>query len=121
MMPSHDRRCQPESTQEEKSVGADLLDAGGGRTGEHPRRGARQPLATACRRAIIEPPPQPSFPGEPDMSEHLSRRRFLHTTAAVAAASLTDALPAAQPPARADRIRLGVIGVANRGADNLAG
>ncbi len=57
------------------------------------------------------------------MRQRLSRRRFLQTTAAVAASAyVTGTTDAAQrQPARSDRLRLGVIGVANRGGANLAG
>src|SRR5262245_38375953 len=57
------------------------------------------------------------------MSSRLSRRRFLQASAAVtASAAFAEARTAAQPPpARADRIRLGIIGVAGRGGANLAG
>ncbi|MCC6418624.1 MAG: Gfo/Idh/MocA family oxidoreductase [Gemmataceae bacterium] len=55
------------------------------------------------------------------MPGSLSRRRFLQSTAAAAAAAtFADSLPAAQP-ARADRLRLAVIGVDGRGAANLGG
>jgi predicted dehydrogenase len=47
---------------------------------------------------------------------NLSRRRFLATSAGLAAAALCEA---AQPPM--DRVRLGIIGVAGRGAENLSG
>jgi predicted dehydrogenase len=54
------------------------------------------------------------------MTDRLSRRRFLQAGAAVtAAAILPDALPAAQPP-RADRLRIGIIGVAGQGGYNLS-
>jgi predicted dehydrogenase len=57
------------------------------------------------------------------MSRRLTRRHFLHETAALAAASaLPGLLPAADgkaPPG--ERVNLGVIGVSGRGADNLAG
>jgi predicted dehydrogenase len=57
------------------------------------------------------------------MSRRLTRRHFLRQSAALAAAAgLPGLLPAADkkaPPT--ERVRLGVIGVAGRGADNLAG
>jgi predicted dehydrogenase len=49
------------------------------------------------------------------MTRRLTRRRFLQGSAALAASA---ALPALQP--RADRIRLGIIGVAGQGAYNLS-
>jgi predicted dehydrogenase len=57
------------------------------------------------------------------MSDRLTRRRFLRQTAALgAAAALTGRLHAdSKTPAPNDRLRLAVIGVANRGADNLKG
>ena len=54
------------------------------------------------------------------MTDRLTRRRFLQSSAALAAsAAMADTLPAAQP-ARADRIRLGIIGVAGQGAYNFS-
>jgi predicted dehydrogenase len=57
------------------------------------------------------------------MSQRQSRRRFLHEAAGLtAAAALAGSLPAAEkkaPPS--ERLNLGVIGVDNRGAANLAG
>src|SRR3954454_6583295 len=57
------------------------------------------------------------------MPNRLTRRRFLGETAALtAAAAVAAGLPAAgkkAPPG--ERLNLGVIGVAGRGADNLAG
>jgi predicted dehydrogenase len=53
----------------------------------------------------------------------LSRRRFLHTAATgLSAAALASSLPASDKKSPAsERVRLGVIGVAGRGADNLKG
>ncbi len=52
--------------------------------------------------------------------QKLNRRHFLTTTAGLGAAALTEGLTAAsQPPA--DRVRLAIVGVAGRGADNLRG
>jgi predicted dehydrogenase len=55
------------------------------------------------------------------MTRRLTRRRFLHDSAALAAAALLAPAVTAAQPARADRIRLGVVGLANRGRDNLLG
>jgi predicted dehydrogenase len=57
------------------------------------------------------------------MSRRMTRRHFLRETAALAAAAgLPGLLPAADKPAPpGERVNLGVIGVAGRGADNLAG
>ncbi len=54
---------------------------------------------------------------------HPSRRRFLHAAATgLSAAAFTRALPAAgDKVSPAGRLRVGVIGVSGRGADNLAG
>jgi predicted dehydrogenase len=56
------------------------------------------------------------------LSRSLNRRRFLQSSAALAAsAALADALPAGQQqPPRADRLRLGIIGVGGQGAYNLS-
>src|SRR5262245_32679073 len=57
-------------------------------------------------------------PGDPAMPHRPSRRCFLQSTAALTASA---ALAAAQPrPAPADRIRLGIIGVAGQGGYNLS-
>ena len=54
------------------------------------------------------------------MTARMNRRRFLHTTAGLAAASSLPSLTQAQEPvAPMDRIRVGVIGVAARGGANL--
>ncbi|HYT93876.1 MAG TPA: Gfo/Idh/MocA family oxidoreductase [Gemmataceae bacterium] len=50
----------------------------------------------------------------------LSRRRFLQAAAVAGSLALTDTLLAKQQ-SRPDRLRLGIIGVAGRGGDNLAG
>jgi predicted dehydrogenase len=57
------------------------------------------------------------------MSRSISRRRFLQTSAAAAAsAGFFSGLSAAEKkPGANERLNLGVIGVAGRGADNLAG
>jgi predicted dehydrogenase len=57
------------------------------------------------------------------MPSHLNRRRFLRRAAGAAAAvSLAGTLPAAERKASPnERINVAVIGVAGRGADNLAG
>src|SRR5690349_8511576 len=86
-------------------------------------KGTAQPLASARGRAIIGQPPEPSHPRSLRlMSQRLSRRRFLQTTAAVAASAyVAGTADAGRQPARADRLRLGVVGLANRGPANLAG
>jgi predicted dehydrogenase len=54
------------------------------------------------------------------MTSRLSRRRFLQAGAAATAAALARPLTAQQRPAPADRIRLGIVGVAGQGGYNLA-
>src|SRR5262249_44856129 len=95
------------------------IKAGRGRQG---RARGRRPLATAPDPAIIKPLPTTTRPEEPPLSRSLNRRRFLQSSAALAAsAALADALPAGQQQRpRADRLRLGIIGVAGQGAYNLS-
>jgi predicted dehydrogenase len=55
------------------------------------------------------------------MSRHLSRRRFLHTAAAGAAALSASVLPAAdKKPPPSERLRVGVIGVTGQGGSDMA-
>jgi predicted dehydrogenase len=56
------------------------------------------------------------------MSRHLTRRHFLQAGAAAGAAGLgAGLLRAAPPPSANERLHVGVIGVAGRGAENLRG
>src|SRR5437868_6867969 len=56
------------------------------------------------------------------MSKQLSRRRFLQQTAALGTTvALSGSLAAQTKPSANERLNLGIIGVAGRGADNLGG
>jgi len=50
----------------------------------------------------------------------MNRRRFLQSGVALASAALPRYLQAQERPGRADRIRLGIIGVAGQGGYNLS-
>ncbi len=89
-----------------------------------PRQAAsgRKTIAIAAGAVIIESVPPRALFGDLTVATRLTRRRFLQGSAAVAASAVVPyTLTAAQPQPNGERLRLGVIGVAGRGADNLRG
>src|SRR5712691_10569521 len=72
------------------------------------------------RRRFDDPPRHQPSGRTRIMSRHLTRRRFMQGSAALAAAAMTGSLAAEEkkaPPS--ERLNLGVIGVAAQGAYNL--